>query len=89
MPNPVDKSDYLIYLKHSDRKALANIVDPDQTPLNAASDLGLQCLPLIQQFVSTSAGSQADIQISRYVRYMKALMCANVYEKYVKDQSSN
>ena len=24
----------------------ANIVDPDQTPRSAASDLGLQCLPM-------------------------------------------
>ena len=28
----------------------ANSVDPDQTPQNAASDHGLLCLPLIQQF---------------------------------------
>ena len=25
-------------------------VDPDQMPHNAASDLGLQCLPLIQHY---------------------------------------
>ena len=33
-----------------DRQACANSVDPDQTPQNAASDLGLHCLPLIQQY---------------------------------------
>ena len=31
----------------SDRQAQANSVDLDQTPQNAASDLGLHCLPLI------------------------------------------
>ena len=29
---------------------LSNGVDPDQTPQNAASDQGLHCLPLVQQF---------------------------------------
>ena len=33
-----------------DRQTLANSVDPDQTPQNAASDQGPHCLPLIQQF---------------------------------------
>ena len=32
-----------------DRHALGNSVDQDQTPLQAASDLGLHCLSLIQQ----------------------------------------
>ena len=34
----------------SGRQAWANRVDPDQTPQNAASDQGLHCLPLNQQF---------------------------------------
>ena len=29
-------------------------VNPDQTPQNAASDLGLHCLPLIQQLYTRS-----------------------------------
>ena len=40
---------YFIYPTYSDRQAWANSVDPDQTPQNAASDLGLHRLPLIQQ----------------------------------------
>ena len=39
---------------YSDRHNLTNIVDPDQTPQNAASDQGLHCLPLIQQFYTHS-----------------------------------
>ena len=35
---------------YSDRQTLANSEDPDQTTQNAASDQGLHCLPLIQQF---------------------------------------
>ena len=31
---------------------LANTVDPDQTPHDVASDLGLQCLPVILLRVS-------------------------------------
>ena len=33
-----------------DGQTWANSVDPDQTPQNAASDQGLHCLTLIQQF---------------------------------------
>ena len=41
---------YGIYSKYSDRQVWANSVDPDQMLQNAASDQGLHCLPLIQQF---------------------------------------
>ena len=34
------------YSTYSVRQACANSVDPVQTPQNAASDLGLLCLPL-------------------------------------------
>ena len=44
------KTVYRIYPKYSDRNVFANNVDPDQTPQNAVSDLGLHCLPFIQQF---------------------------------------
>ena len=40
------------------RQAWANTVDPDQTQQDVASDQGLHCLPLILQFVNTSAGSK-------------------------------
>ena len=43
---------------YSDRQAWANSLDPDETPQNAASHLGLYCLPLIQQFLDTSSGSE-------------------------------
>ena len=36
--------------KYWGRQAWTNSVDPDQTPRNAASDQGLHCLSLIQQF---------------------------------------
>ena len=36
----------------TDRQTRANSVAPDQTPQNAASDLGLHCLSFIQQFFS-------------------------------------
>ena len=33
-------------------------VDPNETPQNAASNLGLHCLPLIQQFLHKILGSK-------------------------------
>ena len=42
------------YTTYSDRQAWANSIDPDQTPQNAASDQGLHCLPLTQQFYKHS-----------------------------------
>ena len=36
------------------------IVDPDQTPQNAASDLVQHFLPLIQQFMNESTGNKMD-----------------------------
>ena len=36
--------------KYWDRQASANSVDPDHMPQNVASDQGLHCLPLIQQY---------------------------------------
>ena len=41
---------YRTYPKYSDRKAWANSVDPDQTPHNVASDLGLHSLQPLHQF---------------------------------------
>ena len=42
-------------------QAWANSVDPDQMPQNVASDLGLHCLPIIQQFWGMSTGSNIDL----------------------------
>ena len=46
----MEYSDYRIDPKYWDRHAWANSADPDQTPRPAASDQGLHCLPIIQQF---------------------------------------
>ena len=35
--------------------------DPDQMPHFAASDQGLHCMPLIQQFLDTSTSSKMDL----------------------------
>ena len=54
-PSPTGRSDfvttdqYRIYRKYSDWQAWTNSEDTDQIPQNAASDLGLHCLLLIQQ----------------------------------------
>ena len=45
---------------YSDRQTLSYSVDPDQTPQNAASDEGLHCLPLIQQFYSQAAKKDVE-----------------------------
>ena len=51
-----------------DRKSLTNSVGPDQMPQSAASDQGLHCLSLIQQFYThytnlhTFAGSKIDLK---------------------------
>ena len=42
------------YSTYSERRAWANIVDPDQMPQTAASDQGLHCLPIIQRFYTHS-----------------------------------
>ena len=57
----------LPYSTYSDRQTWTNSVDPDQTPQNAASDQGLHCLPLTQQFsihsrvVNTFTCSKMDL----------------------------
>ena len=47
-----------IYSKYLDRQTLANSVDSDQMTQNVASDQGLHCLPLIQQFLALSSDSE-------------------------------
>ena len=46
-----ESSSYHNNLKYLDRQTCTNSVDPDQMPQDAASDLGLHCLPFIQQFL--------------------------------------
>ena len=43
---------------------LSKNVDPDQTPLKAASDQGLHCLSLIQNILDTLAGNKIDLSKS-------------------------
>ena len=53
------------YPTYLERQAWANCEDPDQTPENAASDLGPHCLPLILQFYTVLlADCQVDLKIS-------------------------
>ena len=47
--------------KYWDRKSWANSVDPDQVLQNAASDLGLHCLPLIQYFLDPDSSKLARL----------------------------
>ena len=43
---------------YSDRQALANSVDPDETPQNAAYHQGPHCLALVQLSPDTTSGSK-------------------------------
>ena len=44
---------------YSDKQAWANSVEPDgYMPQNAASNSGLHCLSLIEQFLDTTLGSK-------------------------------
>ena len=63
---------YHSYAEYLVRKVRANIVDPDQTPLNAASDVGLQCLPIILQFLHISTERRTDL-LRVYDKYGKEL----------------
>ena len=50
-----------IYPRCSDRQSGANRVDSDQMPQNAASDQGLHCLAIIQQFLGIQTDSTMDL----------------------------
>ena len=52
-------------------------VDPDQMPLNAASDQGLRCLPLMQQFLDISISSKIELYNFKD-KYGKELMCLKI-----------
>ena len=52
-----DKITVLTLCIWTDRQTLANSVDPDQMLQNAASDQGLLCLPLIQQFYTLTGST--------------------------------
>ena len=47
-------------LSFLDKHAWANNVDPDQMPKNVASDLSLHCLPLMDQYLDSLAGTKID-----------------------------
>ena len=52
---------FRIYPKCLGRQSWANSVDPDQMLQNAAADLGLPCLPVIQQFLESPEDCQIDL----------------------------
>ena len=49
------------YPRCLDRQICASSVEPDQTPPNAASNLGLHCLHLILQSLDSAIGSQMGL----------------------------
>ena len=69
--------DYHIYPVYSESQAGTICVDPDQMPQNVASDQGLHCLPLIQQFLDTSTDSKIDL-FRFHTKYGKELRCPNI-----------
>ena len=60
---------------YSDKQARANSVDPDQTPQNAASNQGLHCLPLIQQFYTHSQVLNGLVEEKYKVKCPKFIKC--------------
>ena len=68
--------EYHINCMYWDRQAWANSVDPDEMLQNAASHQGLNCLPLIQQFLDTTLGSKLYL-FKFYNKYGKELRCPN------------
>ena len=56
--------------------------DPDQMPQDAASDQGLQCLPLIHQCFGTVTGSKYIVNIEILEEYGKEFLDLNTQGKY-------
>ena len=52
---------------------------PDQMP-QTVQTLGLHCLPLIQQFIDPSIGSQTDL--FKFYKYGMKLRCPNNFKVY-------
>ena len=52
---------YCLYPNYLDRQARTDSVDSDQMPIYVASDQGLYCLSIIQQFLDTSTSSKVDL----------------------------
>ena len=63
--------------------AIVNSVDPDETPLNAASHQGLHYLLLIQLFSDTTLGSKLHF-FKFQIKYAKELRYLTTKDKYVK-----
>ena len=63
------------YPRYFDWQARANSVDPNQTPLNAASDLGLHCLPLRYPAIS------GTVKLNRrFFSKISATSCQRMYQ---------
>ena len=69
--------DYHDTSKCWDWQARANSVDPDQMLQNAASDLGLHCLPF-PAVCYTSTGSKMDL-LKFWNNYGKVLICSDFW----------
>ena len=52
---------FYIFLKEGERQAKANSEDTNQMLHSAASDQGLHCLPLFQNFLDESTGNKIDL----------------------------
>ena len=50
------KNMYTVFTQVIGAKGLANSANPDQTPQNAASDQGLDCLPVDNHVLDTTKG---------------------------------
>ena len=66
--------------KYWDRQVCANSDDPYQKLQNAASDQGLHCLPLIQQFIDKSISSKVDL--FKLLDKCGKVRCPNIKGKY-------
>ena len=71
----------------SDRQTWANSLDPDQTPQNAASDLGLNCLTLIQQFQVHQNVIKCTTDRSKAVVQVLFVLCWAFVRNHVKSVS--
>ena len=52
---------YHIYPEYWDGQTSANSVDSEQMLQNAASDQGLHCVQLVQQFLDMSSSSKIEL----------------------------
>ena len=61
------------------------MVDPDLMPQKVASDQGLHCLPLIQQFLDSWIGSKMDFFkfYNKYGKEFRLHMLIHLLKRYI------